>query len=55
MKVNVEIDIEEALDNLRSKDRSDILSKYVSDIDDDDVLKEELESRGYIVTEKEGE
>lgn len=50
MKASAEVDVEEVLDNLRNKDRSEVLSKYVSDIDDDDVLKEELESRGYIVT-----
>lgn len=50
MKVNAEVDVEEVLDNLSNKDRSDILSKYVSDIYDDDVLKEELESRGYKLT-----
>lgn len=52
MKTTVEIDIEEALDNLSYNERSEILSKYVSDIKDDSDLIEELESRGYMVTER---
>lgn len=52
MKSNVDVDVEEVLDNLSAKDRSDILSKYIDDIDDDDVLKEELESRGYKCVEE---
>lgn len=52
MKSEVEVDVEEVLDNLRRKDLSEVLSKYVSDIDDDDVLIEEIESRGYVVTKE---
>lgn len=52
MKSNVDVDVEEVLDNLSEKDRSDILSKYIDDIDDDDVLKEELESRDYKCVEE---
>lgn len=52
MKSKVEIDVEEVLGNLSYRDRSEILSKYIGEIYDDDVLKEELESRGYKVEEK---
>lgn len=52
MKTTVEIDIEEALDNLSNRERSAILSSYLNDIQDDDDLIEVLKSRGYVVTEK---
>lgn len=52
MKSKVEVDVEEVLDNLSYRDRSEVLSKYIGEINDSDVLIEELESRGYKVEEK---